>query len=128
MPEPIRLYALPPRVPRRAGALSKLMLPALIFLLQLRSEAAHGFEMLDKRPCTIAYNRGLPVHMDCLVRSSMSQGVLVEIVRTPDGKTFRIENTSADIDKWFVNRKRAIKSGTEARPCYTISQIEICFH
>jgi hypothetical protein len=54
----------------------------------------------------------------------MSQGML-RIVKTPDEKTFRIENNNTG--QWLLNRKRAIKTSDEPHPCYQNPQVEICF-
>jgi len=54
----------------------------------------------------------------------MSQGML-RIVKTPDGKIFRIENDNTG--KWLLNRKRAIKTSDEPHPCYRNPEVEICF-
>ena len=59
-----------------------------------------------------------------LFTSSMSQGML-RIVKTPDGKIFRIENDNTG--KWLLNRKRAIKTSDEPHPCYRNPEVEICF-
>jgi hypothetical protein len=93
-------------------------------ILELWSGNVQAYEALLNIPCTISYHRGLPIHMDCLVRSSMSQGML-RIVKTPDGKTFRIENDNTG--KWLLNRKRAIKTSDEPHPCYRNPEVEICF-
>jgi hypothetical protein len=88
------------------------------------SDNVQAYESLFKIPCSISYKRDPAVHMDCLVRSSMSQGML-RIVTTPDGKTFRIEDD--DTGQWFLNHKRAIKTSDEPHDCYKNPQVEVCF-
>ena len=57
----------------------------------------------------------------------MSQGVQVMMVTAPDGKRYMIQNTEANIDKWFIDRKPAVEkpSGRDV-VCYSTANLEIC--
>jgi hypothetical protein len=94
-------------------------------ILALSSESAHAYDGLMKQSCSIADRGRPPLHVEeCLINSSMSQGVARLIVTTPDGRRFRIENDSHDIDKWSLNGRRAKQ--THGGSCYESSQVAVC--
>jgi hypothetical protein len=84
-------------------------------------------ESVFKLPCAISYNRGPAIDTTCLVRSSMAHGFTVEMVQTPNGKTFILDNAKTDTDEWYLNHQRAAKVSDEPDPCYRNTLVEICF-
>ena len=99
------------------------------FALLLLIGMAHSgfcFETLDRRSCFVIYGKGQAVHMDCVVRSSMSQGLFTEKVTLPDGKIIVIDG-DLNSDKYTLNRRKAHKTGTDAHPCYDNNRMKICF-
>jgi hypothetical protein len=98
---------------------------AMILLLGT-AHSGFCFETLDRRSCYMIYGKGLAVHMDCVVRSSMSQGLFTEKVTLPDGKTHVIEG-DYNTDQYTLDRRKAQKAGTDAHPCYDNHRMMICF-
>jgi hypothetical protein len=89
------------------------------------SGSAQAYESLMKMPCSVADRHSPPVHMqDCLIRSSMAQGVVLWVVTTPDGRRFRIENDERNLNRWRVNGAAAKETfnGT----CYESRQVSVC--
>lgn len=101
---------------------------AVILLCGLVGPAA-GYEALwrDDR-CSTQEPNAPPVHMSCAVKSSMSQGVQILTVTRPDGRIHQIENTEADIDRWFLDGRPARESVADRRSgiCYIADQLQVC--
>ena len=100
----------------------KWFLPTALAVLLL-SGKAHSYESLNKEQCSVIYNGRPPIHMECVNRSSMSQGAILWLLTMPDGRNFRIETGGHNYSEWFLNRKRAVQIGS----CYKNHQVEICF-
>ena len=100
---------------------------AILLVVLSYTHALAGSESLFKLPCTISYNGNPPIETNCIVRSSMSQGFMVDTVQTPNGKTFILENDQSDTDKWYLNHQAAVKVSGEPNPCYQNTTVSICF-
>ena len=103
-----------------------MMWPFALLLLIGMAHSGFCFEALDRRSCFVIYGKGQAVHMDCVVRSSMSQGLFTEKVTLPDGKIIVIDG-DLNSDKYTLNRRKAQKTGTDAHPCYNNNRMMICF-
>ena len=80
----------------------------LVGALSLWGSDGLAYESLYKdENCTIGRTSGAPVHTTCVVRMSMSQGVGLYVIKTPDEKVFRVENSERARDQWQVNRQPA---------------------
>lgn len=101
-------------------------LPVIIALL-CYTNAALAFDAIFKLPCSISYNGKPPITTDCTASIRMSQEVVVATIKTPNGKTFNIENNISDIDEWYLNHERAEKVSEEPNTCYQNQQVKICF-
>jgi hypothetical protein len=101
-------------------------LPILVVLL-FCGHTASGFEGEFKVPCTIAYNGFPPIETNCMVRSRIIQELTLDIVETPNGKAFILENDKADTSKWYLNHQVAVKTSDEPEPCYRNNEVQICF-
>jgi hypothetical protein len=109
-------------------------LPATAALMLL-SGNAHANTELYKTKCSYTYNRTPPVHTECLVTSSMSQGAQAKIVVTRDSKRFISHNEGPAIpghmkeaETWLLNGKREVGNNhnTAHRECHQNRQVEIC--
>jgi hypothetical protein len=96
------------------------------FALLGMAHSGFRFETLDRRSCFVIYGKGQAVHMDCVVRSSMSQGLFTEKITLPDGKIIVIDG-DLNSDKYTLNRRKVHKTGTDAHPCYDNNRMKICF-
>jgi hypothetical protein len=99
--------------------------PILVLLL-FQTHSASG-ESLFRVPCAISFNGSPPIETNCLVRSSMVHGLMVERVQTPNGKTFILENDISNSGEWYLNHQRATKVSDERNPCYRNAIVQICF-
>jgi hypothetical protein len=73
------------------------------------------------------YNGFPPIETNCMVRSSILQEFAIDIVETPNGKAFILENDKADTNKWYLNHQVAVKISNEPEPCYRNNEVQICF-
>jgi hypothetical protein len=106
---------------RRLGtALS--IFAALIFY----GDAAAGFEVEFKLPCFITYNEKPSIVVTCLVTIITSKDLVVETVKTPNGKMFIIANDKTDPNKWYLDHATAVKTSDEPLPCYRNDRVQIC--
>lgn len=72
---------------------------------------------------------GLPVHTFCVVQSGMWQGVTLLMVRIPDGRQFRIENSEKDLDAWTINYQPATQTPNPpyyGASCYLSRAVKLC--
>jgi hypothetical protein len=99
--------------------------PILVVLL-FHTHTASG-QSLFKVPCAISYNGSPPIETNCLVKSSMAHGLMVEMVQTPNGKTFVLANHKSDTGEWYLDHQRAAKVSDEPNPCYRNAVVQICF-
>ena len=90
------------------------------------THAASAFEATFELPCMISYNGQPPISTRCITSVSISQGVTVEKVKTPNGRMFIIKNNQSDIDEWYLNSERAVKTSDEPNTCYKNQQVEVC--
>jgi hypothetical protein len=88
--------------------------------------AATGFEGNFKLPCLIYYNKKLPVAVTCAVMVTLEKGHIIELAKTPNGKTFVIENDKSDSDKWYLDHEPAVETSGEPASCYRNSQVRVC--
>jgi hypothetical protein len=51
---------------------------------------------------------------------------MAELVQTPNGKTFVLENDPSD-GKWYLDHKAAVMVSDEPIPCYQNEQLKLCF-
>jgi hypothetical protein len=93
----------------------------------LLSANAHSYESLLKQGCSIGEKNKPPVHTECLVRSSMSQGVTYRDAKTPDDRHYIVKTETNNINKWLLNGRHAVNSSDTLSDCFKNSQIEICF-
>jgi hypothetical protein len=100
-------------------------LPILVVLL-FHTHTASG-QSLFKVPCAISYNGSPPIETKCLVRNSMAHGLMVQMVQTPNGKTFVLANHKSDTSEWYLDHQRAEKVSGEPNPCYRNAVVQICF-
>ena len=57
----------------------------------------------------------------------MSQGVQVLTVTTPDEEHYQIQNTEADLNRWFIDRRLATeRPDGRSGVCYSTADLEIC--
>lgn len=87
---------------------------------------AFAFEATFKLPCTISYHSKPEIATFCIVNISVSQGVMVERVKTPNGRAFIIANDNTQVDEWYLNHERAVKVSDEPSACYQNQQVKIC--
>jgi hypothetical protein len=97
----------------------------LLFFCAARAEAYDRLWRDDQ--CSLQQPGRPPVHMSCIVQSSMSQGVRLLIVTTPDERRYEIRNTEADLDRWFIDERPATER-LQGRfgVCYSTSELKIC--
>ena len=99
----------------------------LIFIVLLfYSDAAPAFESIFRLPCTIAYSGQPPIETSCELQRSVSQGLLVEKIKTPNGRVFIIQNDKSDAEAWYLNRQRAAKTSDQPITCYQSQQVKLC--
>jgi len=91
------------------------------------ANAASAFKSTFKLPCLLSYNGEPPISTRCVVSIDASQRAVVEIVSTANGRRFIIENHKADIDRWYLDHKRAIKVSDEPITCYENHEVKLCF-
>jgi hypothetical protein len=99
--------------------------PILVVLL-VHTHTASG-QSLFRVPCAISYNGSQPIETNCLVRSSMTHGLMTEMVQTSNGKTFVLENYNSNNGEWYLDHQRAAKVSDEPNPCYRNPVVQICF-
>lgn len=87
-------------------------LPIFVVLL-FYSDAAPAFESLFRLPCTIAYSGQPPIETNRELQRSISQGLLVERIKTPNGRVFIIQNDESDAKEWYLDRQQATKTSDQ---------------
>jgi hypothetical protein len=100
---------------------------AIPLIVVFWTNASAGSQSLFKLPCMISYNGSPSIATDCEVSSTLERGYTVERVRTPNGKSFILENGKSEIDEWYLNHQKATKVSDEPNPCYRSALVEICF-
>src|SRR5262245_52514188 len=106
---------------RRFG-IALIVLGALIFPVN----STFGFEGSFKLPCMVSYDNKVPFVVSCAVTIHIKEGHVVEMVKTPNGKFFIIENGAVDSSKWYLNHKAAIITASEPKPCYSNAEVKVC--
>jgi len=89
--------------------------------------AASAFDAMYKLPCSISYDGKPIITTNCMMSMRISKEVMVATIKTPNGRTFIIENDIADVNGWYLNHKRAEKVSDEPNTCYQNTQVKICF-
>jgi hypothetical protein len=100
-------------------------LPIFIVLL-FYSNTAPAFETRFTLPCTITYSGQPPIETSCELQRSMSQGLLVEKIKTPNGKVFIIQNDQSDAEEWYLDHQRAAEISDQPITCYQNQQVKLC--
>ena len=96
----------------------------LFFLIYVTVASASDFAY--KLPCIISYDGKPPITTNCIATIGISQGVVVETVKTPNGRTFITENDPSNLDEWYLDHDRAVKVSSEPITCYQNKQVKIC--
>jgi hypothetical protein len=86
-----------------------------------------SFERTYKTPCEIFYQRDKPFVVTCTVKVRLNGKHAVLFVRTPNHKTFIIENGAADQNEWFLDHKVAALKSEEPDPCFQNEKVKVCF-
>ena len=94
--------------------------------ITLVSDTALAFEATFKLPCMIVYAGKLPISTLCIASISMSNGMTIEKVKTPNDRTFIIENDKPGMGAWYLDHERAVKVSDEPNTCYQNQQVKIC--
>lgn len=99
----------------------------LIFaILLFCSGAAPSFEGKFKLPCMISYNGQQSLVVECMVTINISDGHVVELAETPNGRSFIITNDKFDASKWYLDHETAVKTSDEPDPCYRNDRVKVC--
>ncbi|MBV8890267.1 MAG: hypothetical protein JO305_11425 [Alphaproteobacteria bacterium] len=99
------------------GALVSIILP----------NRAYGFESLFTSACTLRQGKEIPISSECVVRSSMAQGVMFWAVTIAGNRKFTIQNSEGNLEHYTLNGKTASHKNDGLSDCYAASDIEICF-
>jgi hypothetical protein len=102
----------------------------LIILVALIFWAAPtmGFVGSYRAPCEIFYKGDKPLVVTCMVTVGLNRKHVVMLARTPNGRTFIIENGGPGQDKWFLNHKvAAVLKSKGPDPCFQNEQVKVCF-
>jgi hypothetical protein len=86
-----------------------------------------GFEGKFRLPCEILYRGEAPFVVTCEVTIKSIEGSVVELARTPNGKTFVIKNGRVDHNEWLLDHKRAVLVSEEPKFCCENDTVEVCF-
>lgn len=100
-------------------------LPIFVALL-FYSDPAPGFESLFRLPCTIAYSGQPPIETSCELQRSISQGLLVDKIKTPNGRIFIIQNDKSNAEEWYLDHQRAAEISDQPITCYQNQQVKLC--
>jgi hypothetical protein len=87
-----------------------------------------GFEGTYKAPCEIFYKGDKPFVVTCTIRVGLNRKHVVMLARTPNGKSFRIENGGPDQNEWFLDHKAAeVIKAKQPDPCFQNEKVKVCF-
>jgi hypothetical protein len=82
--------------------------------------AAHAFEFLEKRNCTLTF-RGRPaLHTTCVIKGGMQGGSIDITIRTPDGKLYALDGPidGEEGHKFLLQKHPASKTSLGDHTCY----------
>lgn len=86
-------------------------------LLSVFATSSYGYQVVTKNDCSIITNDG-PVYTTCIVDANMSQGVWLLVIKTVDGKKYKVNGDIED-DTVFVQSKSAyMYQGAVDEICY----------
>jgi hypothetical protein len=85
-----------------------------------------GFDGKFKLPCMIFYNEKPAFVVTCEVRINVTERHFLELARTPNGRTFVIENGKVDASKWYLDHEAAVETSGEPLPCYRNARVQVC--
>jgi hypothetical protein len=77
-------------------------------------------------PCTIIYEEHSAITTSCLITLHKFDHMVLEIVRTPNGRQFILEDFVSDSDSWYLNHKPAVMTSEGLHPCYQNQQVTLC--
>ena len=77
-------------------------------------------------PCTIIYEERSAITTRCLITLHKSDDTILEIVQTPNGRQFILEDLVSDVDSWYLNHLPAVETAEGPHPCYHNHQVTLC--
>jgi hypothetical protein len=77
-------------------------------------------------PCTIIYEERSSIATRCLITLHKSDDTIREIVQTPNGRQFILEDFVSDSDSWYLNHLPAVETAQGPHPCYQIHRVTLC--
>jgi hypothetical protein len=87
-----------------------------------------GFVRTYQTRCKIFYNGEKPLVVTSTIRVKLSGKHVMMLVRTPNGKTFIIENGGPDQKEWFLDHKVAeVLKSKDPDPCFQNEKVKVCF-
>jgi len=85
-----------------------------------------SFDGRFKLPCMIIYNGKPPFVVTCEVRINVIERHVLKLARTPNGRTFVIENDKVDASKWYLDHEAAVQTSGEPIACYRNDRVQVC--
>jgi hypothetical protein len=82
-----------------------------------------------RTPCEIFYRGKAAFVVICKITINATEGHVVELARTPNGKAFVIKNERSNHNEWLLDQEKAVftSKDKESKFCCKNAEVEICF-
>jgi hypothetical protein len=97
-----------------------------LVILSMHATAALADRATYRLPCTISYKGKPPITTDCLVNIETSQGRVLEIIKTRNGKAFVIQHDNSTGEEWYIDHTPATRISDEPSTCYQNEEVTLC--
>jgi hypothetical protein len=97
-----------------------------LIILSVHATAALADRATYRLPCTISYKGKPPITTNCLVDIENSQGRVLEIIKTRNGKAFVIQHDNSTVEQWYIDHTPATRISDEPSTCYQNKEVTLC--